>query len=407
MRKPLAILALMGIAVSQPTMSTAQEPLPPIKEQNATPAIQEIAPLKPIATQVQSADEWKRLGVDDQIWGRLGSGGDRQALLKSIDYSLQYLETDTAAQIYQNYPIREISRDRVRRSLLRFRELVVKSQSTWQLQAAVKREFMLYKSIGRDGHGDVLFTAYYQPIYAASRVPTAEYRYPLYRMPDNFAQWSKPHPDRMQLEGSDGLLAEKSPLHGLEIFWLRDRLEAFLVQIEGSAGLKLTDGSETTVSYIGGTDYAYTSIGKELVKDGKLPLKGLTLPVMIRYFRQHPEELSNYLPRYQRYVFFKETHGEPAMGSIHAPVTADRSIATDKSLMPPGALALIHAEFPYPNAQGKLAYRQVSRYVLDQDTGSAIKGPGRVDYYLGTGELAGDRAGVSGGGGQLYYLLLK
>ncbi len=407
MRKPLAILVLMGIAGSQPTMSMAQEPLPPTNAQPSTPAVPAPAPLKPIATPYVSTNEWKHLGVDDQIWGRLGKGGDRQALLKSIDNSLHYLETDTAAQIYQNYPIREITRDRVQRSLLRFRELVVKSHSTWQLQAAVKREFMLYKSIGRDGNGDVMFTAYYEPIYAASRVPTAEYRYPLYRMPDNFAQWSKPQPDRLQLEGPDGLLAEKSPLHGSEIFWLRDRLEAFLVQIEGSAGLKLTDGTETAVSYTGGTDYAYTSIGKELVKDGKLPLKGLTLPVMIRYFRQHPEELSNYLPRYQRYVFFKEAHGEPAMGSTHVPVTAERSIATDKGIMPPGALALIHAEFPYPNAQGNLVYRQVSRYVLDQDTGSAIKGPGRVDYYLGTGELAGDRAGVSGGSGDLYYLLLK
>jgi len=70
----------------------------------------------------------------------------------------------------------------------------------------------------------------------------AEYRYPLYRLPPNFTRWPKPHPTRVQLEGKDGLLGAKSRLRGLEMVWLRDRLEAFLVQIQGSARLQLTDG---------------------------------------------------------------------------------------------------------------------------------------------------------------------
>ncbi|HBE36745.1 MAG TPA: murein transglycosylase, partial [Cyanobacteria bacterium UBA11368] len=126
------------------------------------------------------------------------------------------------------------------------------------------------------------------------------------------------------------------------------------------------------------------------------------------FFRRNPLELSNYIPRNNRFIFFRETFGAPAMGSIQVPVTAERSIATDKSLMPPGALALIHTRVPFPTAvKGRMEQRLVSRYVLDQDTGSAIKGPGRVDYYMGTGEVAGDRAGVIGWNGQLYYLLLK
>ncbi|MGB3638744.1 MAG: 3D domain-containing protein, partial [Rivularia sp. (in: cyanobacteria)] len=87
--------------------------------------------------------------------------------------------------------------------------------------------------------------------------------------------------------------------------------------------------------------------------------------------------------------------------------TPERSIATDKSLMPPGALALVNTRFPYVGYGGRLNYRKVSRFVLDQDTGSAIKTPGRVDYFMGTGKVAGDRAGVTGGNGTLYYLLLK
>jgi membrane-bound lytic murein transglycosylase A len=209
------------------------------------------------------------------------------------------------------------------------------------------------------------------------------------------------------LEGKDGLLGNKSKLRGLELFWFRDRLDAYMVHIQGSARIQLPNGSMTSVGYAGGTDYPWTSIGRELAKDGKLPLQGLTMPRMISFFRQQPQELNNYLPRWERFVFFQEFQGRQATGSINVPVTAERSIATDKSLMPPGALALVHTSLPYPGANGQMEYRRVSRFVLDQDTGSAITGPGRVDYFMGTGKLAGDRAGVTGGNGSLYYLLLK
>ncbi|GET42921.1 murein transglycosylase A [Microseira wollei] len=347
------------------------------------------------------------LGLDDQLWGRDGEPGDKRSLITSIDHSITFLQTPRAAQVYRNYPVRGITRDRVERSLVRFRQLVLAADSPAQLRESVKQEFVFYKSVGKDGRGSVFFTGYYEPIYQASRVATPEFRYPLYRQPPNMESWRKPHPTRIQLEGRDGL-SGNGLLRGLELVWLRDRLEAFLVQIQGSAQLQLTDGTTMTVGYDGGTDYPYTSVGRQIAGDGKLPLDGLTLPVLIDFFRRNPFELSNYIPRNNRFIFFRETHGAPAMGSIQVPVTAERSIATDKSLMPPGALALIHTRVPFPTAvKGKMEQRLVSRYVLDQDTGSAIRGAGRVDYYMGTGEVAGDRAGVIGWTGQLYYLLLK
>ena len=346
------------------------------------------------------------LGFDEQLWGRPGQPGDRQALLRSIDYSLSYLASPGAAQAYRQYAVPGITRDRVRRSLVRFRQLVVSSRSPAELQAAVNREFIFYKSVGKDEQGTVLFTGYFEPIYAASRKPSAEYRYPLYRLPADFDRWPKPHPTRTEIEGDDGL-GTKSPLRGRELVWLRDRLEAFLVHVQGSARLQMPDGKLMTVGYAGKTNYPYVSVGRELVKDGKFPLEGLTLPVLIDYFRASPAELNQYLPRNQSVVFFKETYGAPATGSIGVPVTAERSIATDKSLMPPGALALINAPIPYSNPDGQLESRMVNRYVLDQDTGSAIRGAGRVDIFMGTGPQAGDRAGIISGAGELYYLLLK
>ncbi|MEJ6481553.1 murein transglycosylase A [Nostoc punctiforme UO1] len=342
--------------------------------------------------------------LDEAIYGELS---EKKALLTAIARSLQYLQTANAATAYQNYQVVGITRDRVFKSLKRFRELVLTTHSATELHQAIEREFVLYQSVGKDTKGSVLFTAYYEPIYAASRVPTAEYRYPVYRLPPDFNSWPKPHPTREELEGADGLQGAKGKLRGLELFWLRDRLEPYLAQIEGSARLQLPDGTQTAIGYAGNNAYNYTSLGRELANDGKLPLKGMTMPIILDYFQKHPQELNIYIPRDRSFVFFEENHGEPAQGSINVPLTAERSIATDKSLMPPGALALIRASIPFANPTGKLEERVVSRYVLDQDTGGAIKGAGRVDYFLGTGKLAGDRAGVTVSNGQLFYLLLK
>ncbi|SRR5579883_814995 len=419
MRKTLALVSLsLGMTFVNPVCSVFAQvsslpPLPLPIEPEISPQPQQvpIQPYRPpLLVPVNVGDcnsTYNCLGWDDQIWGENGQPGDREALLASIDNSLHYLTTDKALITYQNYPVRDITLERVRRSLLRFRELVSEAKSPAELEAAVHQEFVFYKSVGNDGRGTVKFTAYYDPVYTASRVRTPIYKYPIYRLPPNFEQWAKPHPTRLELEGKDGLLGNKSHLHGLEIFWFRDRLEAYMVQIQGSAQLHLTDGTTTAVGYAGGTDYPWTSIGRELAKDGKLPLKGLTLPNVVHYFQQHPKEMNNYFPRWKRFVFFKETKGGLAMGSIRVPVTPERSIATDKSLMPPGALALVNTSLPYPTESGRLQYRTVNRFVLDQDAGSAIKGPGRVDYYMGTGKLAGERAGVAGGDGELYYLLLR
>jgi membrane-bound lytic murein transglycosylase A len=226
-------------------------------------------------------------------------------------------------------------------------------------------------------------------------------------MPPNMASWPKPHPTRLQLEGEDALQASKGLLRGLELVWLRDRFQAFLVHVQGSARLQLTDGSVMTVGFAGKTSHSYTGVGRELVKDGKFTLEELNLPKLREYFTNFPADMNKYLPKNESFVFFRDTNGVPATGSIGVPVTAERSIATDKALMPPGALALISTKLPYPNAAGQLEQNAVNRYVLDQDTGGAIKGAGRVDVFMGTGDLAGDRAGFINSTGELYYPLLK
>ncbi len=323
---------------------------------------------------------------------------DRPNLLSAIDHSLRYIRTGTAAK---RYPVAGISGDRMEKSLIRFRQLVQTAPTATTLQEAVLREFDLYKSVGLDQKGTVQFTGYFEAVFPASRTRTNEYKYPLYSLPSNFKMWTSPHPTREDLENGQSL-------KGTEIVWLRDRFQAFLIHVQGSARLQLPNQSVMTVGYAGKTNHPYTSIGKELVKDGKMRLEDVTLQTLITYFQRQPQDLEKYLKRNQSFVFFRETNGSPAMGSIGVPVTAERSIATDKSIMPPGAIALIRTSLPIVNqTTGKLESRSISRFVLDQDTGGAIKGAGRVDVFMGTGSLAQDRAGLINTDGELYYLVLK
>lgn len=234
--------------------------------------------------------------------------------------------------------------------------------------------------------------------------PSAEYRYPLYRRPADLESWPLPHPTRLELEGADGLQGSQGPLRGLELVWLRDRLEAFLVQVQGSARLALPDGQSLSVSYAGRTEYPYRSIGRALIEAGVLPAEGLTLPAVLAYFRQHPAALDTYLPQNQRFIFFRESdggppHRHPQRARHRRPLNCHR-----QNPNAPRAPALI--ALPLPNPSSGPA-RPIHRLVLDQDTGGAILGPGRVDLFIGTGPAAGELAGLINTPGQLYYLLLR
>ena len=325
-------------------------------------------------------------------------GSDRQNLLQAIANSIQYIQTPSADK---RYPVAGISRDLMERSLVRFHRLVQVSRTAKDLQQAVNREFDLYQSVGRDGNGTMQFTGYYEAVYKASRTRTGEFQYPLYRLPPDFAQWRSPHPTRAMLESSQ-------QMSGLEIAWLSDRFQAFLVHVQGSARFELPDGNLLTVGYAGKTDQPYRSVGAEIVRDRKMRLEDVTLQTLIEYFKNNPQDLVTYLNRNPSFVFFRETNGKPATGSLGWSVTAERSIATDKKIFPAGGIAIIRTEIPFENPiTGKLELRPIQRFVVDQDTGGAIRGAGRVDIFMGTGDRAKQRAGLIKGDGELYYLVLK
>jgi len=267
--------------------------------------------------------------------------------------------------------------------------------------------------------GRMLVTGYYEPEIAASRQRTERFKYPLYRVPDDLIEVNLrdvcadcpartvvgrikdyklvPYYTRAQIDA--GVLARKD----YELVWLDDPIEVFFLHIQGSATLRLEDGSEMQVSYAGSNDRPYTSIGRLLVEQGKIDREHATLGGLKAYLRQHPQEQAAIMAANERYIFFRTVAAGP-VGSAGVVLTAGRSIAADRTVYPPGALTFLRI-FDGPQADGAAPKVAYSRFTLIQDTGSAIQGPGRLDVFWGTGTEGERVAGGMRNPGELYLIL--
>jgi membrane-bound lytic murein transglycosylase A len=273
------------------------------------------------------------------------------------------------------------------------------------LAAAIKKHFTCYRSVGSDGEGKVLFTAYHSPCYPASRTRSERFPAAVRRTPKELERGDKgfrpdePFLTRKEIDG-EGKLDGR----GLEICYMA-RLDAYLLEVQGSGSARLDDGTVIGLQCDRSNGHPYTSLGKELVKDGKLTREEASIPAIRAYFAKHPDEEVGYLHRNASYVFFQESK-QPPLGSAGAPVTAGRSIATDKRLFPTGALAFVVVDVPVIEGGKVAGWKKRGRFVVDQDTGGAIVGPGRVDLYLGA-DAAEQAAGVMKQEGAIYFLLAR
>jgi membrane-bound lytic murein transglycosylase A len=331
-------------------------------------------------------------------------------LRRAVERSLSYLSKPSSRNFYPYG--REISHDRVVRSLEAFLALLESGLDPAEMNQAIRESFDVYTSVGWDGRGTVLFTGYYTPIFNASRERTERFRYPLYQPPEDLVKGEngeilgrrtasgalEPYPTREQIQGSD-------LLDGRELVYLEDPFEVYIAHVQGSALLRLPSGERITVGYAASNGAEYESVGLALVADGKIPADQLSLQTMMDYFDAHPEQVDTYTARNPRFVFFTLGEGLPR-GSLNEEVTPLRTIATDKSIYPRAALGLIRTRLPMGEG-GRIRPLPYSGFVLDQDTGGAIRAPGRCDVYMGVGENAGARAGRTREEGRMYYLFLR
>jgi membrane-bound lytic murein transglycosylase A len=278
--------------------------------------------------------------------------------------------------------------------------------------------FTPYQVFNPDGSSQGLITGYYEPKLYGSRVKTARFRYPLYAAPDDLLtiDLSEVYPQlkdlrlRGRLQGNrvvpyynrGEIDNDKAPLQGRELFWVDNAVDLFFLQIQGSGRIELPDGSLMKVGYAEQNGHPYNSIGKKLVDMGAFKLEESSMQNIKLWAEKHPDKLLSLLEQNPSYVFFRELPNSlPApLGALGVPLTNEYSLAVDTRTIPLGAPVFLSTT--YPNTVEPL-----NRLMLAQDTGGAIKGAVRADFFWGFGEHAGTQAGRMKQSGQMWVLFPK
>ncbi|NLX20076.1 MAG: murein transglycosylase [Phycisphaerae bacterium] len=374
-------------------------------------------PVEEIARPPEDPDYYRQLPpgelalvklTDPSQWPDFSGGfAHRTGLEQAAMNSLEYMTKPSSKAFF---PYGDISHDHAVASIEAFIEVIRNARSGEELDATIKERFDIYQSRGCDDHGTVLYTGYYRPIFDARMKPDGEFRYPLYKRPDDLEL--NPATGKYQRKGGGPYLAraeiERGALagRGLELCYLRDRFEAYIVTVQGSGRLRLENGRFFDIGYHGDNGHEYASIGQALVDQGLITPSELSLQGLIRFFQQNPNQLEQILPQNPRYVFFTPRTGGP-FGSLNVPVTPFRSIATDKEVYPRACVAYLQTLVPARTADGGIRNHSYHGFALDQDTGGAIRAAGRCDFFLGTGPEVGELAGRTLAEGKLYYIFLR
>lgn len=380
----LSVLSLAGCKGRLSTVVT-NLPEPPAKDYNRELPPGELA-LRKITDPAQIPDYTKAYA-------------DTEGLRDAVSRSIHYMEKPSSEKFY---PYGEITHDHGLKSLRELERLLDLKLPPEEMNRLLREKFDTYISVGCDNQGTVLFTGYYTPIFKGSPVRTEQFKYALYKTPDDLVKGAdgailgrKGTDGQIQQYPSREEIQKSSLLAGGELIWLADPFEVYIVHVQGSAKIRMPDGQIKTVGYAAHNGWEYRSIRKKMIVDGKLTENNINMKAMIDYFKMHPEEVDLYVSQNPRFVFFRYEEGEPR-GSLNEPVTPFRTIATDKAIYPRGMFSFADVELDKPVG-----------FVLDQDAGGAIRAAGRCDVYMGVGEKAGELAGKTYREGRLYYLFLK
>jgi membrane-bound lytic murein transglycosylase A len=307
----------------------------------------------------------------------------------------------------------------------------LKQQPAWQavcsaaaeqsLQPEVLRRFFEenftpYQVINPDSSSEGMITGYYEPLLNGSRTRSSRYRFPLYAPPADLLvidlgavypelknmrlrgrlQGNRVVPYYSRAEIENGV----APVKGRELLWVDDAVDLFFLQIQGSGKVKLPNGEMVRIGYADQNGYPYKSIGKALVERGELTLDKASMQGIKEWVRRNPGKLTDLLNVNASYVFFRELPNQLAgpLGALGVPLTAGRSLAVDPRTIPLGAPVFLSTTWPNEA-------KPLQRLMLAQDTGGAIKGTVRADFFWGFGHDAGKQAGSMKQQGRMWVLL--
>ncbi len=282
------------------------------------------------------------------------------------------------------------------------------------LRILIEDQLRPYQVSG-DSQVEGLFTGYYEPIFSGARTRSERFRVPLYAIPPDHVEVAlgnfdpslagrtlvgqvvdgklRPYHSRGDIQ--DGAIDGKNA----ELLWMADPLEAFILHIQGSGLIKLPGGDVLRVGFANHNGFDYVSVGKWLVAEGELPPNQADFEDIRDWMNNNPDRAADALAINNRYIFFRELDGEGPVGAAGDVLTPGRSLAVDTSLLPLGVPMWLDAEHPDP-ASGRL-----QRLMVAQDSGNAIRGPVRGDFYWGTGDAALAFAGRMKSKGQYFILM--
>ena len=278
--------------------------------------------------------------------------------------------------------------------------------------------FTPYQILNPDGSEQGMITGYYEPKLYGSRARSARFRYPLYAVPDDLLQIdlgeAYPQLKGMRLRGRlqgkrvvpyysrAEIDAGAGSFKGRELFWVDNAVELFFLQIQGSGRIELPDGKLVKLGFAEQNGYSYVSIGKKLVEMGELKLEEASMQGIKGWAEKNPDKLSGLLAQNPSYVFFRELPESLSapLGALGVPLTNEYSLAVDARYIPLGTPVFLATTQPNSSAP-------LNRLMLAQDTGGAIKGAVRADFFWGFGESAGAQAGRMKQQGRLWVLFPK
>jgi len=286
------------------------------------------------------------------------------------------------------------------------------------VRSYIKQYFAPYQLTNSDGGTTGLITGYYEPLMRGSRVRTERYRYPLYARPDDLiaVELNGLYPElagrRLRGRVNGNRLAPyysrgeievaQSPLAGKEFLWVEDIIDRFFLQIQGSGMVKLDGGEQIHVGYADQNGQPYQSIGKLLIDRGELTADKASMQGIKEWARRNIDKVRDLLNSNPSYVFFRELPDglSGPLGALGVPLAAERSIAVDPRYIPLGAPVFLSTT--HPNN-----HKPLQRLMMAQDTGGAIKGAVRADFFWGAGVEAGRQAGAMKQQGKMWVLLPK
>ncbi len=282
--------------------------------------------------------------------------------------------------------------------------------------AFFRENFEPYRVVNFDGTDAGLVTGYYEPLLYGSRTPTKRFKYPVYATPQDLiaADLADVYADlkfrrlRGRLDGNklvpylsrSEIESPTAPLKGLEIAYVDNAVELFFLQIQGSGQIQLPDGSRIRVGYAEQNGHPFRSLGGALIRKGEIRAERASMQGIKDWAARNPRKVQQFMNTNPSYVFFKELPNELTgpIGTLGVPLTAERSIAVDPRVIPLGVPVLLATTHP----ESRQAFQ---RLMVAQDTGGAIGGAVRADFYWGFGDGAGALAGRMKYPGRMWVLL--